>query len=120
MSNEENSESLDKYRIRYNFYALFIAFVLIGAVFIYAIFTATKSDDITNILSALTGIVGTIIGAFFGFTVGSEGKQDAIKTRDRVMEERNELANIVEDYLDKYDDLNKTFQNYLKKNPKNK
>lgn len=40
-----------------------------------------KVNDATSavaVLSAVTGIVGTIVGAYFGVNVGSSGKQEAI------------------------------------------
>lgn len=102
MADNENSENLDKYRIKYNFYAVLAAFILIGVIFILAIFT-TDAKDVPNVLGALTGIVGTIIGAFFGFAVGSEGKQDAIKTRDNAIEEKNTAIEQRDNAIDERD-----------------
>ena len=41
------------------------------------------------ILGTLTSIVGTIVGAFLGANIGSEGKQDAITARESVVKELN-------------------------------
>lgn len=44
-----------------------------------------KVNDATSavaVLSAVTGIVGTIIGAYFGVNVGSSGKQEAVAARN--------------------------------------
>lgn len=88
MENNGDSKSIDTIRLKYNLIAIIAAFILLGMVFLYAITTATNANDITAVLSALTGIVGTIIGAYFGANVGAEGKQDAINTKDQAIEEK--------------------------------
>ncbi|MDA8144443.1 MAG: hypothetical protein M0Z27_00075 [Thermaerobacter sp.] len=54
------------------------------AVFGVAIFHYnTNAHDVVTVVGAATGVVGTIVGAFFGVKLGASGEKDAEQKRDQ-------------------------------------
>lgn len=84
--NQPNSQSVDLARVRYGAWLIVVAFVLLGAVFGIAVAKFTAPADITAVVGSVAGVVGVIIGAFFGVQVGSSGKEAA--EADRAQAER--------------------------------
>ena len=54
-------------------------------------------------MAAITGTVGTIVGAFFGVSVGSAGKEKAEEARDKAEDKKDEAQRIVEAYASRLD-----------------
>jgi hypothetical protein len=50
-----------------------VGLVAIVAAFVVAVLHYTKSADVSTALAPVTGVVGTIVGAYFGVHVGSQG-----------------------------------------------
>jgi ABC-type nickel/cobalt efflux system permease component RcnA len=71
----------DQLRIKYGFRIVIIGLVLVAVVFLAAIVKWTTASDVAAAVSSVTGVVGTIIGAFFGVQVGSAGKEKAEAAR---------------------------------------
>ena len=49
-------------------------------------------DDVGAALAPITGVIGTIVGAFFGVQAGSEGKAEAEAARTQAEREAKALA----------------------------
>lgn len=77
-------------RTRYDLYVILSAFVLIFALFAISLWKWPTSSDVTSVLSAVTGVIGTLVGAYFGVQVGSSGKADAISAQ-KAAENKNTL-----------------------------
>ena len=68
-----------------NSFSMVVVAIALGAVCWAANAVIAKVNDATSAvaaLSAVTGIVGTIVGAYFGVHVGSSGKEQAITARN--------------------------------------
>jgi hypothetical protein len=85
-----NSPSMDELRMRYGFWIVIAGLVVVGAVFVAAVLKWTTAADVSTAVGSLTGVVGTIIGAFFGVQVGSAGKEKA--EAERVAMENKALS----------------------------
>lgn len=80
-------------RITYNAIIVAVSLIIIALIFAYSISKLTDSQDIVTALTALTTIVGTIIGAFLGIHVGAAGKEDAIAARNQAVEAQKDAQN---------------------------
>jgi uncharacterized membrane protein len=78
MTNEtRHDDPIDTVRSKYGFWIVIIGFGVVLAVFIFSIEKWTDAKDVTAAVGAVTGVVGTLAGAFFGVHVGAEGKEKA-------------------------------------------
>jgi hypothetical protein len=75
--------STDLARIKYGAWLIGGAFVLMAAMFIAAVVRFPTALDVTAIFGAVTGVIGTIIGAFFGVQAGSSGTETAENARSQ-------------------------------------
>ena len=87
-THESNSSKCT--RTRNDLYVILSAFVLIFALFAISLWKWPTSSDVTSVLSAVTGVIGTLVGAYFGVQVGSSGKADAISAQ-KAAENKNTL-----------------------------
>jgi hypothetical protein len=81
MSNGSNSGSADEMRVKYGFWLVLSGLVIMGIVFVVAILKWTAAADVAAAVGSLTGVVGTIVGAFFGVQAGASGKEKAEAAR---------------------------------------
>lgn len=97
-----------------NAVVIIVALIVIVWAFNLVIGRVTDAKDIIAIFSGVTGVIGIIIGAYFGVNVGTTGKQEAvdaqkqvkedalktrnqaIETRDAALQSANELALLID------------------------
>ena len=72
----------DQMRIKYGFWVVTIGIAIVAAVFITAIVRWSTAAEVTAVVGSVTGVIGTIVSAFFGVQVGSQGKE---KAEDRAL-----------------------------------
>ena len=81
MAANNDEGQVDAMRVRYGFWVVIAGFGLVAVVALLAIYRWTTASDVATIISSITGVVGTVVGAFFGVQVGSAGKERAEKER---------------------------------------
>lgn len=75
--------SADELRIKYGYRAILGGFILVAVVLVVAIWRWDVANDVAVVVGLFTSMVGTVIGAFFGIQVGSQGKEEALAARDQ-------------------------------------
>jgi hypothetical protein len=56
--------------------------VLVAIVYLAAVMKWSTAADVTTVVGSVTGIIGTLVGVFFGNSVGSAGKDKADAARN--------------------------------------
>ncbi len=79
-------------RIKYGFWIVLLGLVLVAAVFLAAIAKWSAAQDVAAAVGSVTGIIGTMVGAFFGVQVGSAGKEKAETARNEAENKAFRLA----------------------------
>jgi hypothetical protein len=72
-------------RYRYGQRIIWWGFFLIGLITISAIVRYDDPQKVTVVVSTVTGVVGTLIGAFFGVTAGSAGREQSEALTQRLL-----------------------------------
>jgi hypothetical protein len=75
MAEEASNVPVDGLRVKYGFFIVLIGLLVVLTVFIIAILRLENASDATAVIGAVTGVIGTLVGTFFGIHVGSEGKE---------------------------------------------
>ncbi|HSR47576.1 MAG TPA: hypothetical protein VLL77_06255 [Anaerolineales bacterium] len=73
--------STDDVRIRYGFWVVLAGILAVLIVFVAAAVRWTEASDVATVVGSVTAVIGTLVGAFFGFQVGSEGRAAAERAR---------------------------------------
>jgi hypothetical protein len=89
-------ERAEQMRILYGFWVVVLGFGLVALVALAAIYKWTTAAEVATVVSSITGVVGTVVGAFFGLQVGSAGKAKAEADRNAAEERALRLAAAVE------------------------
>jgi len=71
----------------YGFLVVAIGLAVLLVMFLYAANRWDDAKDFVAAMGAVTGTVGTIIGAYFGVKVGERGKKEAEQARDEAVAE---------------------------------
>jgi hypothetical protein len=66
----------------YGFGVVVSGLVLVAIVYIVAVVKWNTAADVTTVVGSVTGIIGTLVGVFFGNSVGSAGKDKAEAARN--------------------------------------
>jgi hypothetical protein len=70
-------DPIGEMRLRYGFWVVVVGLVVSLVAVLAALWRLSDPTSITGIVASLTGIVGTVVGAFFGVHVGAAGKEKA-------------------------------------------
>jgi hypothetical protein len=73
----DQGTSIDHTRLRYGWGLIVIAFVFLGIVFLVAVTQFDEADEVTAVVGAASGTVGSLTGAFFGLQFGAAGRERA-------------------------------------------
>lgn len=83
----------DDTKSRYGFWIILLGFAVVLVAFI---FSAEKwgrdVKDVTAAMGSITGVVGTLAGAYFGVHVGAAGKERSDAARDAAQQKLERLA----------------------------
>jgi len=90
-----NGNNIDKIRLKYGFWVIIIGFILVAGIFIVAILKWQEASDVTAVVGAFTGLIGTVVGAFFGAQIGSAGKEKAERARKEAEEKAFRIATLI-------------------------
>jgi hypothetical protein len=80
------SDELDLMRLRYGFWIIIFGFSLVAFIALISIFRWNEVANVATVVGAVSSLVGTVVGAFFGVQFGSAGKERAEAARDRSQE----------------------------------
>ncbi|MGA2310664.1 MAG: hypothetical protein ABSG57_14110 [Candidatus Bathyarchaeia archaeon] len=69
-------------RTVYGFGVVVTGLVLVALVYVAAVVRWNTAADVTTVVGSVTGIIGTLVGVFFGNSVGSAGKDKAEAARN--------------------------------------
>jgi hypothetical protein len=67
----------DAGRWKYGLWVVFAGLAVILAAFGAALVAFSEAADVSTALAPVTGVVGTIVGAYFGVQAGAAGKEKA-------------------------------------------
>jgi cytochrome bd-type quinol oxidase subunit 2 len=77
MTRQAANDSAETTRLKWGAAITAVAFVAIVAVFCMAVWMFDSANDVVATVGVITGLMGTVIGTFFGVQVGSAGTQTA-------------------------------------------
>jgi hypothetical protein len=77
------SEEIDRLRLRYGFWITITGFALVFLITLIATFRWVEVTNVATVVGAVSSLVGTVVGAFFGVQVGAVGKERAEAARER-------------------------------------
>jgi hypothetical protein len=77
------SEEIDRLRLRYGFWIIITGFALVFIITLISTFRWAELTSVATVVGAVTSLVGTVVGAFFGVQVGAVGKERAEAARER-------------------------------------
>jgi hypothetical protein len=77
------SEEIDRLRLGYGFRIIITGFALVAFITIISIFRWAEVTSVATVVGAVSSLVGTVVGAFFGIQVGAVGKERAEAARER-------------------------------------
>ena len=87
-----------------------VGLVLIGGAFWIAVDKWAKAEDVVLVIAPVFGVVGTLVGAFFGTKIGSDGKENV---EDRLIETTKTVAQIAGERVKDADVMAKTTSNLV-------
>jgi hypothetical protein len=82
-------ESPEIARYRYGQRIIWWGFFLIGVITVTAIVRYDDPQKVAVVLSTVTGVVGTLIGAFFGVAAGSAGRERSEAITQQLLAQTN-------------------------------
>ncbi len=90
-----NENNIDKIRLKYGFWVIIIGFILVAGIFIVATLKWQEASDVTAVVGAFTGLIGTVVGAFFGAQIGTAGKEKVERERKEAEEKAFRIATLI-------------------------
>ena len=81
MSSNSSKSNAGQSQTKYGFGIVVIGLILVGFIFGIAVLRWTSASDVSTVVSAATGVIGTLVGAFFGVQLGSAGKDKSDAAR---------------------------------------
>jgi hypothetical protein len=84
-------ESAEALRARYGVLVVLAGFSMTLGAFVAALIVLDTAQAISTALAPITGLIGTIVGAYFGIQKGAEGKQ-AVEEQRQQAEQRAHAA----------------------------
>jgi hypothetical protein len=73
----------DSGKWKYGVTVVLAGLVVILLAFVLSLSEYEKAADVSTALAPVTGVVGTLVGAYFGVQVGAAGKEKAEEKRER-------------------------------------
>jgi hypothetical protein len=72
-------------------WAVAIGITAVVLVFFVSAWKWASASDVSMAVSSITGVIGTIVGAYFGIQLGSSGKEKVEEQRDRAEDRVREM-----------------------------
>jgi hypothetical protein len=89
----------DLARIKYGFVVVLVGLAAVVFIYTVAIWHWTAASDVTAAVGSAGGVIGTIVGAFFGLQLGAAGKEKAEEQRDRAELQRDRVNSQLRELL---------------------
>jgi hypothetical protein len=86
------NDPISEMRLKYGFWVVLVGLVVSLAAVLVAIWRLTDPTTIAGVVASLTGMVGTVVGAFFGVQVGAAGKEKAEAERSEAPKMATQMA----------------------------
>jgi hypothetical protein len=71
------NDPIGEVRLKYSLWVVLVGLLASLVAVLVAIWKLTDPTSIAGVVASLTGLVGTVVGAFFGVQVGAAGKEKA-------------------------------------------
>ena len=97
---------------KYGFIVVILGLVFVLAVFVFAMFKFNSASDVTTTVTSVGGVIGTIVGAFFGLQLGAAGKEKVEQERNNAQRMALMLAGKAP--TDKFEALEKQYPSFFK------
>ena len=81
-------------RAKYGVTVVLSGFAVVLAAFGIAVLAFDVANDVSTALAPITGVIGTIVGAYFGVQVGASGKEESDAARTKAEDEAKKLATV--------------------------
>ena len=91
---ENPPSKADELRVRYGRDVVIAGFLFLAIIFGIVVFRWSTAQDVSIVLAAMTGTVGTIVGAFFGLNVGAAGKEKAEEGRSKAEDKKDDAQKL--------------------------
>ena len=66
----------------YGFYVVATGLVIVAIVYVAALINEKSAADVSTVVGSVTGVIGTLVGVYFGNSVGASGKEKAETARN--------------------------------------
>jgi uncharacterized protein YacL len=86
------AESAELVRARYGVTVVLAGLVVTLVAFGLTLLAFDKAGSVSAALSPITGVIGTIVGAYFGVQVGASGKAESEAARSKAEDDAKKLA----------------------------
>ncbi len=91
-----NDGAVGKQDTQYGFWIIIAGFIVVLLVFLVSVHKWAESKDVTAAVGSVTGVVGTLAGAYFGVHVGAAGKEKAEQQRDAAQAKVERIAALID------------------------
>lgn len=91
MSDEQGNGAANTQAMQ-GFYVVVVGLLVVLAIYVVAVLRWDSASDVAAVVGSAGGLVGTVIGAFFGVQVGSAGRDRAERQRNVAQERSLALA----------------------------
>jgi len=92
MANGVSGVSSDASKTKYGFYMIVIGFAFVFAALVFSVLHYSDVKDATAAVGSISGVIGTLAGAFFGVHAGAAGKDKAEAERQQAQQKVERLA----------------------------
>ncbi|MGE3404909.1 MAG: hypothetical protein AB7K63_20150 [Vicinamibacterales bacterium] len=89
MTDTHQRGDIEVLRLTYGFRIVVGGLALVGVVFGLAVVLFEGAADVTAVVGSVSGVVGTVVGAFFGLQVGAAGKDKAEDDKEHALRQRD-------------------------------
>jgi hypothetical protein len=86
------NQDTDSGKRKYGVSVVIAGLVVIFSAFAFALAEYSQAADVSTAMAPITGVVGTIVGAYFGVQVGAAGKDKADRHRKEADDDVKKLC----------------------------
>jgi hypothetical protein len=88
----QNGDAQPVARYLWGFLVVAVGLLTLVGIFVAALLEWEKPDDVVTGISPITGVVGSLVGAFFGIQAGAAGRERAEAARQEEATKVQQLA----------------------------
>lgn len=72
-----------------------LGIVSVAVAFLFSAWKWNSAAEVATAVGSITGVIGTLVGAYFGVQVGSDGKQKSEQRRDQAENRLREMRGVL-------------------------